>query len=171
MSVIGATLAAEAATCRDNAWPQTRPLTAPPVRPYVRLDAFYPDRAEMPLGVGHIRPTADDLLGWHERVRLPLYATPNGEIAGFIDGGWLQGRGADPVSWVALGTEGLVETAYETPSFMVLERREDGWMRVIVKQPSDYCASEDIVVETREGWVKWRSPEKGPWVWYYTRGC
>ena len=44
------------------------------------------------------------------------------------------------------------------------------WMRVIVKQPSDYCAM-DIESTVREGWVKWQSPEKGPWVWYYSRGC
>ena len=45
------------------------------------------------------------------------------------------------------------------------------WMRVVVKQPSDYCASADLETESREGWVKWRSNEKGPWVWYHTRGC
>lgn len=44
------------------------------------------------------------------------------------------------------------------------------WMRVIVKQPSDYCVLESRSV-ARTGWVKWRSDEIGPWVWYYSRGC
>lgn len=49
-----------------------------------------------------------------------------------------------------------------------LEFRGD-WLRVRVKAPSDYCA--DVSSRAYEGWVKWRSPEKGPWIWYYTRGC
>lgn len=44
------------------------------------------------------------------------------------------------------------------------------WMRVVVKQPSDYCTSE-VSPLLRTGWVKWRSPDMGPWVWYHTRGC
>lgn len=46
-----------------------------------------------------------------------------------------------------------------------------GWMRVRVVQPSNYCASDDLKVTVHEGWIQWRSPERGPWVWYYTRGC
>lgn len=50
--------------------------------------------------------------------------------------------------------------------------RVDGdWMQVRVKQPSDYCVPrEDWDGRTLEGWVKWRGPEIGPWVWYFTRG-
>jgi hypothetical protein len=44
-------------------------------------------------------------------------------------------------------------------------------MRARVTQPSNYCAGENIAVSQYEGWVRWRSPEKGPWVWYFTRGC
>ena len=44
-------------------------------------------------------------------------------------------------------------------------------MQVVGKQPSDYCVSVETDVAVREGWVKWRAPEKGPWVWCYTRGC
>lgn len=43
------------------------------------------------------------------------------------------------------------------------------WMRVEVTQPSDYCAR--VRATRRTGWIKWRSPERGPWVWYYPRGC
>jgi hypothetical protein len=44
------------------------------------------------------------------------------------------------------------------------------WMRVILKMPSDYCEF-DIEPATREGWIRWSEPERGPRVWYYTRGC
>ncbi len=44
------------------------------------------------------------------------------------------------------------------------------WMRVLVKQPSDYCMG-DLGSETKTGWIEWRSTEVGPAVWYYTRGC
>ncbi len=259
LSLAGAAPLAHATGCPAFTPPPDPPRASPPVRPYVRLDAAYPDRAEMPLGVGHIRPAHDYLWGWQERVRLPLHAAPRGEVKGFIHDGWLQpGPPGDAAPWVPLGTEGLLETAYEAPSFLVLERRADGWvhfrfgppgedagqgtawvhecqlaghvpplrfeswaqrllspeisplyfrsavphrlraapqpdatvlavvagshhleplevrgdwMRVIVRQPSDYCASGTMAVVTREGWVKWRSPGKGPWVWYYTRGC
>jgi hypothetical protein len=44
------------------------------------------------------------------------------------------------------------------------------WMRVGLKQPSDYCHPEVVPVR-REGWVRWYSPDIGPRVWYFTRGC
>ncbi len=44
------------------------------------------------------------------------------------------------------------------------------WMRVIVSQPSDFCAP-DVVPARSEGWIRWFSPDRGPRVWYFTRGC
>lgn len=44
------------------------------------------------------------------------------------------------------------------------------WMRVRVKQPSDHCW-DPPEVRVDEGWVRWRGPERGPWVWYHSRGC
>ena len=44
-------------------------------------------------------------------------------------------------------------------------------MRVRAKFASEYCAGEDIETEMREGWIQRWSRDKGPWVWYYTRGC
>ncbi len=44
------------------------------------------------------------------------------------------------------------------------------WMRVTLKQPSDYCVSPAGVL-TETGWIRWRTPERGPEVWYSTRGC
>jgi len=43
------------------------------------------------------------------------------------------------------------------------------WMRVTVKEPSDYCYEPDT--SPREGWVRWYEPASGPLLWYYTRGC
>ena len=44
------------------------------------------------------------------------------------------------------------------------------WMRVKVKEPSDYCEF-DLTVKSREGWIRWYADESVPLVWYYTRGC
>jgi hypothetical protein len=51
-----------------------------------------------------------------------------------------------------------------------LEFRGD-WARVQLSVPSRYCAERDVKSTVHEGWIRWRSPERGPWVWYYTRGC
>jgi len=50
-----------------------------------------------------------------------------------------------------------------------IEIRGD-WMQVEVREPSDYCGEPETVEKTI-GWVQWRDQERGPWVWYYTRGC
>jgi hypothetical protein len=44
------------------------------------------------------------------------------------------------------------------------------WMRVTLQQPSDYC-SPDAVSTSREGWVRWLTEDRGPRLWYFTRGC
>ena len=44
------------------------------------------------------------------------------------------------------------------------------WMRVALKQPSDYCLV-DVESTSTEGWVRWYSEETGSRVWYFTRGC
>ena len=45
------------------------------------------------------------------------------------------------------------------------------WARVRVSIPSRYCAERGVQGAVHEGWIRWKSPERGPWVWYYTRGC
>jgi hypothetical protein len=46
------------------------------------------------------------------------------------------------------------------------------WARVRVSLPSDYCAEPGIPKpEVRVGWIRWRDAARGPWLWYYTRGC
>ena len=44
------------------------------------------------------------------------------------------------------------------------------WMRVTLAQPSGYCFP-DVVSASREGWVRWLGEERGPRLWYFTRGC
>ena len=53
----------------------------------------------------------------------------------------------------------------------ILEIAAD-WMRVRVERPATRCSAEDDVdVSADEGWIKWRDEEKGPWIWWHTRGC
>ncbi|BCR03820.1 hypothetical protein DESUT3_08890 [Desulfuromonas versatilis] len=42
------------------------------------------------------------------------------------------------------------------------------WMRVKVTQPSRLCAADPSAVKaaSAEGWIRWNSPEKGPWIWF-----
>jgi hypothetical protein len=52
-----------------------------------------------------------------------------------------------------------------------LETRGD-WMRVELSVPSDYCTEPDDPPSDKAiGWVRWRDDDRGPWVWYFTRGC
>lgn len=207
-----------------------------------------------PLGVGHLKlHSRDDIWDWWLRIAIPLYSEPGDEHWGWFVNGWLANASPAPQEVKPMGVSGLVETGYETSSFVVLENRDDGWvrfrygkpaegrdglawthtchveaqglrfetwedrfmsgeispltfrspvphalragpaesseqllwivgdhhlepiefqddwMRVRVKQPSDYCR--DIDVAEHVGWVRWHSSEKGPWVWYFTRGC
>jgi hypothetical protein len=52
-----------------------------------------------------------------------------------------------------------------------LEFRGD-WARVRVTIPSTFCADpKPQRPAVHEGWIRWRSRERGPWLWYYPRGC
>lgn len=53
-----------------------------------------------------------------------------------------------------------------------LKEMNGDWALVEMTMPSNYCLLPgEIEVEKFEGWIKWRDEEKGPWLWYYTRGC
>jgi hypothetical protein len=46
------------------------------------------------------------------------------------------------------------------------------WMRVRVLQPPKRCRNPGTWKGVEHsGWIRWRSLEKGPWVWPFTRGC
>lgn len=68
-------------------------------------------------------------------------------------------------------TEELITWIGEDHMIKPLEIQGD-WMRVSVRQPSDYCvASADWNGTIHEGWVRWTSEEQGTWLYYYPRGC
>jgi hypothetical protein len=210
--------------------------------PYEPLYGFDPDLA---LGVGHVRPVREDERDdWPRRLKLPVFATPGGDVKIWLTPG-------------SVGGDVLLETGYETGSFIVLQARPDGWMqirfggplssgagwvhrchldtatprleyepwekrlagaaplyfrvqaprvlhkapsagapaiadipadpnlygieplqfrgdwaRVRVSVPSTYCADpKPARPKVYEGWVRWRGPQRGPALWYYTRGC
>lgn len=45
------------------------------------------------------------------------------------------------------------------------------WMRVRVSIPPTYCELDPSPPEVREGWIEWRTADRGPLLWYFTRGC
>ena len=68
-------------------------------------------------------------------------------------------------------TEDLIIWIGEDHMIKPLEIQGD-WMRVSVRQPSDYCvlpAEWDGTIH--EGWVRWTSEVQGTWLYYYPRGC
>ena len=107
------------ALCEDLALP-ARPAAmaaapeADPV-PYEPLRGFDPDLA---LGVGHVRPARDeDRDDWPRRLTLPVLIAPEGDIKVWLTPG-------------SVGADVLVETGYETASFIVLQARPDGWLQI-----------------------------------------
>ncbi|MEN8143870.1 MAG: hypothetical protein ABFS14_02870 [Gemmatimonadota bacterium] len=46
------------------------------------------------------------------------------------------------------------------------------WLRVRLLEPSHWCSGDDeFSGRKREGWIKWWGEDKGPWIYYPTRGC
>jgi hypothetical protein len=83
--------------------------------PYEPLFGFDP---ALPLGVGHIRPVRDEERDeWTRRLKLPVFAAPDGELKIWLTPG-------------SVGGDALVETGYETASFIVLQARRDGWLQI-----------------------------------------
>lgn len=243
--------------------PGYMPSKPPEPQPYERLSWQDP---EVNLGIGHLLPAEQERFvpDWHRSIHLPFFAKPGSEHAGWMAGGWLVSFSKTGTTISAMSTRGMIETGDETPSFIVLAARDDGWlqfrldvelgessgtawvhrchleagetalrfeswgqrfvrdgetppmffrqlgrhslrtgpgqthdraqwitgqpftennhleplevegdwMRVRVRQPSDYCSgSGSVRANVAEGWIKWRSADQGPWVWYPTRGC
>lgn len=83
--------------------------------PYEPLQGADP---ELALGVGHVRPAREDERDeWTRRLKLPLFAAPEGEVKLWLTPG-------------SVGADVLVETGYETASFIVLQARSDGWLQL-----------------------------------------
>ncbi|HET9947663.1 MAG TPA: hypothetical protein VFQ22_01935 [Longimicrobiales bacterium] len=254
LPLVAAPLAATAQTCSMSEGYRLIVPVDPPERGWGALPVLGPTGA--PLGVGHLHavrgdaasgpPGSDD---WLARVELPLSREPGADPFAWIARRWIVRPGLPPEPLVA-----MIETGYEEPSFAVLERRENGWMRVryapgegdagtgwvhdcalgtgaqplaftpwsawltaersplflrsqqagaLLAEPSDgapvvatiegehalyprevrgewmrvtlelpstYCAA-GATASRREGWIRWLTPERGPEVWYFTRGC
>lgn len=207
-------------------------------------------------GVGRLGPadpSATSGVDWARGIALPLYAAPGGALRGWLARGWWIPAGDKPRP---MPLACLLETDYETASFVVYEIRDDGWlrlgveapcgggdfwlhrghlglgsqalavqpwrerflsgsisplyfrdrqrhallasaaseadriawigeadtfealeiegdwMRVRLAQPSSYCKDPETWKGRHlEGWLRWRDPVEGPWIWYFTRGC
>lgn len=86
------------------------------------------------LGVGHLRPPDDShYWDWLEHAVLPVFDAPGGEIREWLARGWR----VDPTTGERreFAGDGMVETGYEARSFIVLERHDDGWMRILLDDP------------------------------------
>jgi len=214
------------------------------------------DPRTAPYGVGRLGPADPSAISgvdWARGIALPIYAAPAGSLRGWLARGWWIPAGDKPRP-MPLGC--LLETDYETASFVLYEIRDDGWlrigveppcdgggfwlhrghlglgsqalavqtwgerflsgsisplyfrdrqrhalraspapeadriawigeadtfdaleiegdwMRVRLSQPSSYCKDpETWKGRIAEGWLRWRDPMQGPWIWYFTRGC
>lgn len=111
--------------------PSVTPQNPPGERPYYRLSW---DDPALNLGQGHIRPENADrhVPGWHQAIRLPLYAGPNGKQVGWLANGWRIALSNGGTTIEPLDTHGMIETGYETPSFIALQVQDDGWMQIRV---------------------------------------
>jgi hypothetical protein len=241
---------AEAALCEGVPRP-ARPSSVAAIdeegADYEPLSGADPD---VMLGTGHVRPVGqNDRNNWTRRLVLPVFAAPGGDLKL-----WLTRDSVSP--------DALVETGYETTSFIVLQAREKGkdagwlqirfggplasgagwvhrchlesatppleyetweklfasdhasplyfrawmphalrnapagsapqvalipsdpnrygmqpvefrgdWARVRVSIPGSCADAKPERPLVREGWIRWRSRDRGPWVWYYPKGC
>lgn len=73
---------------------------------------------ELALGVGHVRPVREEERDdWPRRLKLPVFEAPDGAVKLWLTPG-------------SVGGDVLVETGYETASFIVLQARPDGWLQI-----------------------------------------
>src|SRR6185503_18959288 len=80
--------------------------------PYEPLYGYDPDLA---LGVGHVRPVREEERDdWPRRLKLPIFTAPGGEVKIWLTPG-------------SVGGDVLVETGYETASFIVIQARPVRW--------------------------------------------
>ena len=135
---------------------------------------------EVWVDIGPIGRGVTDALKWTHVCLLDL-----GEVS-LVLSSWedrFLGEGAPPLSF--LGEERHALRAGASPTAAVvawlvpddevelLELAGD-WARVRASRPGRYltgCLGEEWSGEELEGWVRWRSPERGSWLWYPTRGC
>ena len=116
---------------------QRVPPWDPPSEPTERIYDWIVERWEAQLGVGYLRPDDSQHVWdwWTNGTRLPLHADPGGEPWGwFADGRLVEGEGSGR-RVTLVGDVGMLETGYEINSFIVLEKRDDGWLRFRYGKP------------------------------------
>ena len=162
--------------------PSASPAWAPPTPPeaLARLAPRSPDGCPgepelTAFGVGHLAfvegfPNA--FAEWVADVRIPLYAVPDGEPWGWLAHGWIW-RPDHPHEEADIC--GMVETDYETHTYLVDEIRPDGWFRLRFSAPgrgplgdgtawthADTAAGQPRALRV-EAWSElFADPERGP---------
>ncbi len=93
------------------------------------------------------------------------------------------GSGAPPLSFrdearhalrAGPGTEHARLDWIEGDDEVELLEIQGDWARARVSKPGRFyigCMGETWAGREREGWIRWRDPERGSWLWYPTRGC
>ncbi len=83
-------------------------------------------------GIGYLEPanSAAEQASWLKDIALPLYASAGGEHWGWLLQGWLIPNGQPAL---AIGRDAgftMVRTSPDRLAFPILERQDDGWLRV-----------------------------------------
>ncbi len=106
--------------------PPKTPTQTAPAQLYHRLDILDP---KLNLGIGHLRPPDEYYFwDWYREASIPFFRSPDGGPFEWLQNGWLvdtESGDAEPFS-----TAGMLETGYETPTFIVHEQRTNGWLQV-----------------------------------------
>lgn len=105
------------------------PDSVPSPGPYATIRDQGVPFSEFSLGVGHLRPT-DETWKWEwlTEIALPLSAAPGAAPWGWIARGWIIDASTGLIA--PLTVSGLLETGYEDATFIVMERADDGWLRI-----------------------------------------
>lgn len=72
---------------------------------------------------------------WLSRLRLPLYDAPDGKAWGWLACGWLIDL-SSPISKISQLEPNLLQTSYETLSFIVLKEQPGGWFQLRYSSPT-----------------------------------
>ena len=80
------------------------------------------------LGIGHLSPDEINSKGdWKKQIRLPIFNKPGSEPTAWIINGWFINSSRTKVT--PFNYNGMVETAYESPTFIAYQIRKDGWIK------------------------------------------
>jgi hypothetical protein len=114
------------------------PTTPPPATSYTTVRDQERPLGEIPLGVGHLHPRAEETAyDWYVRIQLPLSAQPGEVPFAAIVGGWLVRLDAPARAFTS---DAMIETGYEVPTFIVQQTRPDGWLLLRYGRAADELA-------------------------------